>query len=216
MMQPLHEQYRPQTFADVIGQNKVLARIDALRRRGLGGRAFWITGQSGTGKSTIGRLIAAELAEPMNVSELDATDLTPAALRDVERSMHFYGMGDKPGRAFIVNEAHGLRRDSVRQLLVLIERLPGHVVLIFTTTNDGEDSLFDDNEDAHPLLSRCTLLALSRRDLAKPFAARLRAIAQREGLDGQSDAAYVRLLQKYRNNLRAAFQAVEAGDMLND
>ena len=216
MMQQLHEQYRPQSFADVVGQDKALAKIDALRRRGLGGRAFWITGQSGTGKTTIGRLIAAELAEPINVTELDATDLTPAALRDAERSMQFYGMGDKSGRAFIVNEAHGLRRDAVRQLLVLIERLPGHVVLIFTTTNDGEDSLFDDNEDAHPLLSRCTLLALSRRDLAKPFAARLRAIAQREGLDGQPEAAYVRLLQKHRNNYRAAFQAVEAGEMVDD
>ena len=86
-MQPLHEQYRPQTFADVVGQDKALAKIDALRRRGLGGRAFWLSGQSGTGKITIGRLIAAELAEPMNVQELDATDLAPAALREAERTM---------------------------------------------------------------------------------------------------------------------------------
>ena len=50
MMQPLFEKYRPRTWADVIGQEKIGRRIDVLRRRGLGGRAYWITGASGTGR----------------------------------------------------------------------------------------------------------------------------------------------------------------------
>ena len=59
----LHEQYRPQTWDDVVGQDKVLAKIGRLRKRGLAGRAYWISGQSGTGKTTIGRLISAEVAD---------------------------------------------------------------------------------------------------------------------------------------------------------
>ena len=52
---PLTEQYRPQAWADVVGQDKIVQRIQALAKRGLAGRAYWISGQSGTGKTTIAR-----------------------------------------------------------------------------------------------------------------------------------------------------------------
>ena len=58
-----------------------------------------MSGQSGTGKTTIARLIAAEVADPLNIEEIDATGLTPAVLRDIEREMNFYGIGQKTGRA---------------------------------------------------------------------------------------------------------------------
>ncbi|MFO0897992.1 MAG: AAA family ATPase [Pirellulales bacterium] len=163
----LHEEYRPQTWADVVGQDKVLDKLALLRQRGLAGRSYWLSGQSGSGKTTIARLIASEVADEFSIEEVDATDLSAARLRDIERSMATRGFG-KGGRAYLVNEAHGLSKPAIRQLLVMLERLPAHVVWVFTTTCEGQDLLFEDHEDTSPLLSRCIRLDLARRDLAKP------------------------------------------------
>jgi len=213
-MTPLHEQYRPTCWADVVGQDKALARIRAIAKRGIGGRAVWVSGQSGTGKTTIGRLLAHDIADTANIEEIDAAECTPAYLRDLERRMSYYGMGQRNVRAFLVNEAHGLRKDAIRQLLVLLERLPDHVCIVFTTTCEGQEALFEDAIDANPLLSRCTRIELSRQGLAKPFAERARSIAESEGLNGRPIEAYVRLAQRCRNNLRAMLMEIEAGAMV--
>lgn len=208
----LFEQYRPQSWADVIGQEKIVTTIERLRQRGLAGRAYWLSGQSGTGKTTIARLLAADVACEFCTEEIDATDLSAARVKEIERSSQTRGL-DGRGRAYIVNEAHGLNRAAIRQLLVVLERVPQHVAWAFTTTCDGQDSLFDDYDDAHPLLSRCVVLPLSRRGLAEPFAERARAIAQAEGLDGKPIGDYLRLAKDCRNNFRMMLQRIEAGAM---
>ena len=209
----LHEEYRPRQWSEVIGQAKALKTIDCLRPRGLTGRYWWVSGQSGTGKTTIAYLIAGEVAEPINTHELDASTLTPAKLREIESNMQYLGWG-KGGQAYIVNEAHGLRQDTIRQLEVLYDRLPKHVAIIFTTTSAGEKTLFESAEDPAPLLSRCTQLALARRDLGKAFAARVHAIATKEGLNGRPIEAYERLATSCKLNMRKMLECVEEGKML--
>ena len=86
-------------------------------------------------------------------------------------------------------------------------------VRLLVAAREVNPALFEDHEDAHPLLSRCTVFSLTNQGLAKAFALRAQEIAQAEGLDGRPLDQYVRLVQRCRNNLRAVLQCVESGAM---
>lgn len=210
----LAEKHRPKQWSEVVGQDKAVRTLLGMRDRfGLSGRCYWITGQSGTGKTTIARLIAAECAGPLTTEEIDAGELTPAAVREWRARAEWRPLGSI-GHALIVNESHGLSKAAIRALDVATEPLPDHAVVIFTTTNEGEESLFEAAFDAPPLLSRCTQIPLARRDLAQAFAARAREIATAEGLNGQPESVYLRLAKDCRNNLRMMLSQIEAGELM--
>jgi len=210
----LYEQYRPKEFGQVLGQDKAVERIKKILQRGWGSRAWWISGSTGTGKTTLAKIIAAQGADDFYISEYDSADaMTTAEVDRMEREMHYLAPG-KGGRAFIINEAHGLRKQTTRKLLGLLERLPRHVCVIFTTTKQSEDSLFEDQIDAHPLLSRCAKIELTNQGLANVFAEHCQSIARTENLNGKSLQAYIRLAQKCKNNCRQMLMAIETGEML--
>jgi len=212
----LYDKYRPNDFDGVLGQDKAIRQIQLAGRTGFGGKAFWISGPSGTGKTTLARIIGRQIADDFCIEEYDSADkLTAEELRKIDDQIGMYGWG-RGGRAIIVNEAHGLRASIVRQLLGLLERIPSHVVIIFTTTTDGLALFEDAQTDASPLLSRCVEVRLTSQGLCKPFAARVKQIAEAEGLDGQPIARYEQLARDSKNNMRRMLMAVESGVMVSD
>jgi replication-associated recombination protein RarA len=209
---PLTEKYRPSTLDQVIGQEKAVATLRKLRG-GFAGRAFWVSGPSGTGKTTLARIIAGSVAEPPMTVELAARDLTAERMREIVDTLGLYGWG-KGGRAVIVNESHGLGRMMIERLLDALESIPAHAVWIFTTTKDGEEGLFEDQQDAGPLLSRCVKIKTTNQGFAEAFAVRAHEIAEAEGLNGVPMGEYVKLARKCKNNARAMLMAIDSGEFV--
>ncbi len=214
----LYEKYRPASFGEVLAQDKVVSQIMRLRERSgtLGGRGYFFSGQSGTGKTSICRLIALDIADyPMGIIEVDAQQLDLPMLNSWYKASWTYAMSaGKTGRAYIVNEAHQLRDVIIARLLTILENLPPHTLYCFTTTREGQDKLFECQIDASPLLSRCIKLSLARRGLAEPFARKLVEVATAENLDGKGYPAALELIRQCGNNLREAYEELEKGALI--
>jgi len=206
----LYEKHRPRSLDQVVGQPAAVAKCRSLLSAGLGGKALWISGPSGAGKTTLARILAVAHAGGEIVEFASADTFGADQLRELEGQRRLRPLWPM---AYIVNEAHALRAPVVRGLLGVLEGLPEWLLVIFTTTREGQEKLFEDNIEEAPLLSRCHEVKLTSQGLCKAFAEHVRGIALAEGLDGMPIEAYERLMKTVKNNCRAALQRVAAGDM---
>jgi DNA polymerase-3 subunit gamma/tau len=212
----LYEKHRPKKLSEVIGQEKAVKTVTRFIHTGAGGRCFWISGISGSGKTTLARIIASSIADDLYVQEFDCADqLSVSALDKIESDISYRAFG-KGGKAIIINEAHGLRKNAIRRLLGLLERIPEYVCIVFTTTRQRQEKLFEDQIDANPLLSRCIKIELTNQGLARAFSEHCRRIAADENLNGKPIESYIKLAQKCKNNCRMMLQEIESGYMLGD
>jgi len=211
----LYEKYRPTKLSQMAGQHKSIRKVRDITKRGWGGRAWWIEGASGSGKTTLAKIIARMGADEFFIEEFGkpALLMEAAVQKGIESAMQLSAWG-KGGRAFIINEAHGLSKPSIHFLLDVLERIPKHVVFIFTTTADGSQLFQDLQGDAQPLLSRCIEIEL---DSGAPqqwaFAQFCKKIARKEGLDGAPLQAYMDLARDCQCNCRRMLQRIEANEM---
>jgi replication-associated recombination protein RarA len=211
----LADDLRPQSYDQVVGQEKAINQVKFLEsKRGLTQRAIWISGLSGTGKTSIAQIIAEKIS-PNWWKEFDGKNVTPKDFVEWRQSVQCRPMLDD-GYCLIVNEVHCLSSKVIILLLNMLEKLPDYVCVIFTTTKEGELSLFEDNIDASPLTSRCSIINLESRGekLETAFSIYLRKISREHGLGDRPLQDYVALVRRHKFNLRACIQSLESGEML--
>lgn len=215
----LFERFRPASFDAVVGQPDAVRTCKALLVKGaLAGRAVLFTGNYGTGKSTLAALLAQGIAEPWNIFSVSARNFRMDDLREAERFMQQFGMGQKTGKVWIIEECHYLSTDVLGCLLVLLEHLPSHVAFIFTMPATAKELTFGSGGlfDAKAFLSRCLKIELSRRDLCEPMADAFMATLEANGMNGVNRTWAVRTLKDNGNNFRALWEEYEERTLLEE
>ena len=194
----------------MVGQDRLKQQIDTIRQTGgLLGQVFWLQGASGTGKTTVARLLADEVQPYYDRNEIDAADLSLDQIREWEELCRRPPIGCQ-GWAFIVNEAHNLRAASIERLLTTLEKpvVVKHSFWVFTTS---EKLLF-----GVPFGSRVDEFTMSQdENVTLAFALRLRTIAQQENLDGRPIEEYVALVRRHHHNLRECLRVIGRGEFKN-
>ncbi len=204
--QVLARKYRPESFADLIGQD---AMVRTLRNAFAADRihhAFIMTGIRGTGKTTTARIIAKGLncigadgeggptTEPcgvcehcraitdgrhVDVLEMDAASRTGVDdIREIISSVA-YRAASARYKIYIIDEVHMLSNNAFNALLKTLEEPPAHVKFIFATTEIRKVPV--------TVLSRCQRFDL-RRIEPEVMIAHLERVAQAEGGQVAKDA----------------------------
>lgn len=156
--QALYRKYRPQRFADVVGQEHVTATLSREIQEGKVAHAYLFAGPRGTGKTTTARILAKALncanrgkdGEPcdecescrgvlegasMDVIEMDAASHNKVEdVRDIRVSVSTVASVSGAKRIFILDEAHMLTKAAGNALLKTLEEPPDHVHFVLATT----------------------------------------------------------------------------------
>jgi len=202
----LARKYRPETFADLVGQEAMVRTLKNAFAANRIAQAFIMTGIRGTGKTTTARIIAKGLncigpdgnggptTDPcgvcehcraimegrhVDVMEMDAASRTGVNdIREIIDSVH-YRAASARYKVYIIDEVHMLSVNAFNALLKTLEEPPAHVKFIFATTEIRKVPV--------TVLSRCQRFDL-RRIEPEVMIALLRRIATAEGAQISDEA----------------------------
>lgn len=184
MYRVLARKYRPQTFADLIGQEVLVRTLTNAFASGRIAHAFVLTGIRGIGKTTTARIIARGLncigpdgnGEPtttpcgvcsncvaiaedrhVDVIEMDAASNTGVDnMRDLIDSVQYAPVSARY-KIYIIDEVHMLSKSAFNALLKTLEEPPPHVKFIFATTEIRKIPV--------TIISRCQKFDLKRVEM---------------------------------------------------
>ena len=204
--QVLARKYRPETFADLVGQDAMVRTLRNAFEADRIAQAFVMTGIRGTGKTTTARIIAKGMncigadgqggptTDPcgtcehcvaimegrhVDVMEMDAASRTGVNdIREIIDSVH-YRAASARYKIYIIDEVHMLSTSAFNALLKTLEEPPAHVKFIFATTEIRKVPV--------TVLSRCQRFDL-RRIEPEVMLALLRKIAGAENAEITDDA----------------------------
>jgi DNA polymerase-3 subunit gamma/tau len=177
----LYRKYRPQSFADVVGQDHIVKVLEGSVATGRISHAYLFAGSRGTGKTSIARIFARALGTSENdIYEIDAASNRGIddvrAIRDAVAVMPL----ESPYKVYIVDEAHMLTKEAFNALLKTLEEPPAHVIFILATTE--LDKL------PETIISRCQSFSFKKpaRDILRDV---VTAVAKKEGFALEPGAA---------------------------
>ena len=202
----LARKYRPQTFAELIGQDAMVKTLGNAIERGRIAHAFLLTGVRGVGKTSTARLVAKALncigpdgqggptidpcgvCEPcraiaegrhIDVIEMDAASHTGVDdVREIIEAVRYAAVSARY-KIYIIDEVHMLSKSAFNALLKTLEEPPAHVKFLFATT--------EVNKVPVTVLSRCQRFDL-RRIPAEKLAEHFAHVAEAEGVDIEEEA----------------------------
>lgn len=193
--------YRPQQFADLIGQEHVAAALVNALQSGRVAHAYLFTGARGVGKTSAARILAKALncekgptATPCDQCEsckaialgedVDVVEIDGASNNRVDEARDLrQNVGFRPTRGqykiYIIDEVHMLSTGAFNALLKTLEEPPPHVKFILATTEVQKIPI--------TILSRCQRFDFAHVGPAKIFE-QLRKIVDREGYQADDEA----------------------------
>ena len=135
----LYRKYRPQTFAEVVGQEQIVKTLAGAIKEDSVGHAYLFSGSRGTGKTSLARIFARSIGvHNDDVYEIDAASNGGVddirALRDAVHTMPLHSKF----KVYIIDEVHMLSKGAFNALLKTLEEPPQHVVFILATTEEGK------------------------------------------------------------------------------
>jgi len=220
--QVIARKYRPQTFADLTGQEHISRTLrHALDQRRLH-HAYLFSGVRGTGKTTTARILAKGLnchtgvtsrpclqcpscLEIASGNSLDVLEIDAASNTGVDnvRDVIINSIAMSPARdrykAFVIDEVHMLSASAFNALLKTLEEPPSHVIFIMATT--------ELHKVPDTILSRCQQFEFRQIPTEKIFQ-RLREIAASEEVK-ISEAALREVARAGAGSLRDAQSAFD-------